>query len=142
MAFLSRIVFVDTGEMMFNEPSARATRHGPVIANSHEAGAERAHVYSILAATMNICDDVGHSARRRYVGDDILPLKEQRRYFTWGQQIKILESFGFVSYNYNIFYSTKNFLIFIKNYLKYAQERYWQTLLKRILYFLNINRIQ
>ena len=27
--------------MMFNEPRARATRHQPVIANSHEAGAER-----------------------------------------------------------------------------------------------------
>ena len=78
---------------MFNEPRARATRHRPVIANSHEAGAERAHVYSILAATMNSCDDVGHSARRRYLGDDILLLKEQRRYFIWGQQIKILESF-------------------------------------------------
>ena len=76
---------------MFNEPRARATRHRPVIANSPEAGAERAHV--ILAAIMNSCDDDGHSARRRYVGDDILLLKEQRRYFTWGQQIKILESF-------------------------------------------------
>ena len=79
--------------MMFNEPRARATRLRPVIANSHEAGAERAHVYSILAATMNSCDNVGHSARRRYVGDDIMLLKQQRRYFTWGQQIKILESF-------------------------------------------------
>ena len=83
--------------MMFNEPRARATRHRPVIANSHEAGAERAHVYSILADTTNSCDDVGHNARRRYLGDDILRLKEQRRYFTWGQQIKI--------------YSTKIFLI-------------------------------
>ena len=78
---------------MFNKPRARATRHRLVIANSHEAGAERAHVYSILAATMNNCDDVGHSARRRYLGDDILLLKEQRRYFIWGQKIKILESF-------------------------------------------------
>ena len=32
--------------MTFNEPRARATRQRPVISNSHEAGAERAHVYS------------------------------------------------------------------------------------------------
>ena len=74
--------------MMFNEPRARATRHRPVIANSHAAGAERAHVYSILAATMNSCDDVGHSARGRYLYDDILLLKEQRTYFTWGHGSK------------------------------------------------------
>ena len=34
-----------------------------------------------------------HSARSRYVVDDVLLLKEQRGYFTCGQQIKILESF-------------------------------------------------
>ena len=76
------VLNVEKRSMMINEARARATRQRPVIANSHEAGAERAHVYSILAATMNSCDDIGHSARRRYLGDDILLLKEQRRY--WG----------------------------------------------------------
>ena len=68
---------------MFNEPHARATRHRPVIANSHEARAERAYMYSILAATTNSCDDVGHSARRRYLGDDIT-IKRTEKIFHMG----------------------------------------------------------
>ena len=51
---------------MFNEPRARATRRRPAIVKSHETGAERAHVYSILAAS---CDDDDDSARRRHLGD-------------------------------------------------------------------------
>ena len=58
--------------MTFNEPRARATRQRPVISNSHEAGAERAHVYSILAASKNSCDVNGISASRRHLGDDVL----------------------------------------------------------------------
>ena len=42
------------GETMFNEPRARATRRRPVIANSHEACAERSHVYSISACCRRI----------------------------------------------------------------------------------------
>ena len=53
---------------MFNEPRARTTRRRPAIAKSHEAGAERAHVYSILAAS---CDDDDDSSTRRHLGDDV-----------------------------------------------------------------------
>ena len=49
------ILNVEKGKTMFNKPRARATRCRPAIAKSHEAGAERAHVYSIVAATKNSC---------------------------------------------------------------------------------------
>ena len=42
-----------------------------IIAKSLEAGAERAHVYSILAATKNSLDGDSDSARRRSLGDDV-----------------------------------------------------------------------
>ena len=60
---------MEKGETMVNESRARATRCRLAIAKSHEAGAERAHVYSILAATRNSHDGEGDSARRRLLGD-------------------------------------------------------------------------
>ena len=56
---------------MFNEPRARVTRRRPAVAKSHEAGAERGHVYSILAATKISCDDDGDSTRWRHLGDNV-----------------------------------------------------------------------
>ena len=60
---------------MVNESRACATQCRPAIAKSHEAGAERAHVYSILTATKNSHDRDGDSARRRRLGD-VSPLTE------------------------------------------------------------------
>ena len=62
---------MEKGETMGNECRARAIRCRPAIAKSHEASAEHAHVYSILAATKNSRDDDGNSARRRRLGDDV-----------------------------------------------------------------------
>ena len=50
------------GETMFNESRARATQQWPAIAKSHKAGAERAHVYSIL---YQLPRSVGATTRRR-----------------------------------------------------------------------------
>ena len=58
---------------MINESRACATQWRHAIAKSHQAGAERAHVYSILAATKNSHDGDGDSARRRRLGD-VFPL--------------------------------------------------------------------
>ena len=60
---------------MVNESHACATQCRPTIAKSLEAGAERAHVYSILAAIKNSHDGDGDSARRRRLGD-VSPLTE------------------------------------------------------------------
>ena len=60
---------------MVNESRACATQCRPAIAKSHEAGTERTHVYSILAATKNSHDGDGDSARRRRLGD-VSPLTE------------------------------------------------------------------
>ena len=60
---------------MINESRACATQCRPSIAKSHEAGAEHAHVYSILAATKKSHDGDDDSARRRRLGD-VSPLIE------------------------------------------------------------------
>ena len=54
---------------MVNESRACATQCRPAIAKSHEASAERSHVYSILAATKNSHD--GDGDRR---GGDVLTM--------------------------------------------------------------------
>ena len=60
---------------MVNESLACTTQCRPAIGKSHEAGAERAQMYSILAATKNSHDGDGDSARRRRLGD-VPPLPE------------------------------------------------------------------
>ena len=60
---------------MFHEPRARATRRRPAMAKSDEAGAERAHLYSILAAS---CDDDDDCSRRRHLGD-YLPFERTQK---------------------------------------------------------------
>ena len=65
---------------MVNESRARATRCQPTIAKSHETGAERAHVYSILAATRNSHDGGGDIARRRLLGDVVPVDKTQLKF--------------------------------------------------------------
>ena len=65
---------------MVSESRARTTRCRPAIAKSHKAGAERAPVYSILAAARNSHDGDGDSARRRLLGDVVPVDKTQLKF--------------------------------------------------------------
>ena len=56
---------------MVNESRACVTQCRPVIAKSHEAGAEHAHMYSILAGNQEHDGD-GDSAKGRRLGDVFL----------------------------------------------------------------------